>query len=296
MVALSLNFKRLIIIIILVLSIFMGIRFSDFNLKPHMETTVETREADRVFKNAVNIKKTRMLFTVNNFREAQELYNEIADTEEIKKFYHTSSSNNLVSVIEAPPHMNEEVIGELRKIPGLESERTETHNVVSMSPADVRRHLEQNEYLLRRYRSRLDSPYLTTRELGELQGELRDIQAKIDSLNQVNNIISEQEKQNHLIFSVIRKSSKPTIIEQVLRGVYFIAFTVVSFLVITLLALVVFLGADLLSRLMLAVGIESKRHSSLYSRYGKRIARRKKKDIEGSAGDKNYGEQRKDKV
>lgn len=268
MVALSVNLKRVIIFIILALSIYLGYKTSGFSLRPQQETSVDTREAEQVFKNAINKDKTVMRFTVSDFNSAVNMYNEAINVEGVRQFYFTGRRRNIVSVIEIPIDLYSNVLSQLRQIPGLESEKTETEPVTTSSAIDIEKHIEQNNFLLQRYRERLGSPYITTREIGELHKQISNIQTKVDSLNQIRTILAEQEKDNQLIMTVIREVTAPPTSSNVKRFLKLLLYVAISFVLITICAMLVFFAIELLIKLMVVLGIVSKKSSSsLYHRY-----------------------------
>ncbi len=267
MIILSSNLRKFIAFAILILSIILGIWFSDFFAQKPIEQVIDTREAEAVFRNAIHNKKTKLDYSVPNFEEAVELYEDVIAIDGVKKYYHITGNKNIVSVIELPYNIDDHVMTLLRQIPGLESERSETLEDIASATIDTQSHIEQNQYLLQRYRERLNNPNLTTREISELQTQIRNIQTKIDSLYLINHIKTEQEKQNHLVLSVIRHKgvSGPTV--GIMRYVDLGLAIIMSFILITIVVIFMYFGIELLNRVMDALGVKSKRGSNYLYKY-----------------------------
>ena len=274
MLILSSSFKRFIIIAILLLSVILGIRFSEIGKTETVVKEIDTKEAERVFHESYHARKTIMNFAVSNFPAAVSLFEKIISDEGIKKFYHIKGSYNIVSVIEIPEEKYENTIALFKDLPGLQSERTETLEDLSQVTIDTAGHIEQNRYLLQRYRDRLNNPYLTTREISEIQIQIRDIQTSIDSLYRLERIKTQQQKQNHLVLAVIRKSDQPRASNSLMKYVDFALYSFVSFIIITIVMSILYVGIIALDKLFGFLGVKSPHKSShylyRYQGYGRR--------------------------
>jgi|GEM_PF-2294486 len=267
MIILSSNLRKFIAFAILVLSILLGIWFSDFFAQKPVEQIIDTREAETVFRTAIHNKKTKLDYSLSNFDDAVKLYEEVIAIEGVKKFYHITGNRNIVSVIEIPFNIDDHVMTLLRQIPGLKSERTETLEDIASATIDTQSHIEQNQYLLQRYRERLNNPNLTTREISELQTQIRSIQTKIDSLYMINHIKTEQEKQNHLILTIMRHRDISSSSDNIMMYVDLGLAIIMSFILITIVVIFMYFGIELLNRLMDALGVKSKRGSNYLYKY-----------------------------
>ncbi len=272
MIFMSSSAKRWIIFIIFLLSIIMGYRMSDVGSPKPTESGIDIREAENVFQNSIHTRKTRMNFAVSNFQNAIDSFNEIISAEGIKQFYRLTGDMNIVSVIEISASEDDNIITRLRNLPGLENEKTETIEDISHTTIDTPSHLEQNRFLLQRYRERLNNPYLTTREISELQLQIRDIQTRIDSLYRIDHIKAEQEKQNHLVMAVIRRAESPGHTSRIMIYIDLAVKIIFSFVTITIIVILLYFGIILLLKLMEWLGVKSSRkglhYLYRYQKYG----------------------------
>ncbi len=266
MLVMSSGTKRIIIFVILALSIYLGVRMSGFMASVPPKQVVETKEAEHVFNNAIHNTKTMLNFTVNDFPEVVASYNDIVTQEGVRTLYHVGTRNNIVSVIEFSDNLYNDVISGLREIPGLENEKTETSPAATVSGIDIDSHIEQNHALLRRYEERLTNQYLTTREISELHKEISNIQTKIDSLNTLK---SEKEKENNLVMAVIRSDTGPRAPTGITRYINLSLFVLLSFVVVTICAILIYFGIEFLTKLAAILGVRSAKRSSRYGSYGK---------------------------
>ncbi|MBW6516116.1 MAG: DUF4349 domain-containing protein [Candidatus Cloacimonetes bacterium] len=264
MIMLSSSFKRFIIFGIIFISIILGIRQSNIGKTGIEPREVELRRAERVFNDSYHSRKTVVNFAVNNFPAAAKLFNEVIASEGVLNLYHESSNVSIVSVIEIPEENFNYVLSRFRDLPGLQTEKTETIDDIALSAIDVTSRIEQNRYLLQRYRERLNNPYLTTREIGEIQGQIRSIQTVIDSLYQLDHIRTQQLQQKHLVLAVISRIDPPHTTGSLMKYIYFALWTVISFIVITIIVVLLYLGMILLDKLFVTLGIRSLNKDSHY--------------------------------
>lgn len=301
MILMNSKSKKYVIFGILVLSIFLGVRISGFTTKRTVREAVDTKEAEQLFKSAQHGTKTVLDFSVADFAEAREQFNEIVAEEGVNTVYHIGSRQSIVTLFEVSDNSFNDVINRIRSIPGLRNERKETSPIASSVVLDIDTHIEQSNELLNRYRERLNNQYLTTREISELHREIRNVQTKIDSLNALK---KDKGMENNLVFAVFSGITETTSGTVVGRYISLIAYTILSFFLVTIFFIMIYLGVELLNHLIVVLGIKTAKHGARYGAYGsygsregsygysymrKAIRKRKKK----SADEKNGDEEKK---
>jgi hypothetical protein len=264
------NVKKILILIIVVSSIGMGLKLSGFFDNPPARQAVNIKEAEKIFENALHNTKTMFSFSAENFGELVSLYNEIISVDGVNTLYYLGTKSSAVSVLEISDNVYNEIMYRLRDLPGLENEKSGSITIERKTIIDYDKHIEHNSSLLQRYQERLNNQYLTTREINELRNEINTIQTKIDSLNTLK---SEQERESNLVMAVFRSDAGEHTPSGFNRYLLLALNIVLSFILITILALLLFFGIQGLAKLMEFMGIKSPKMRSIYHRYASRYSR-----------------------
>lgn len=266
MLALRTKHRKWIIFIIIVLSAYTGYRLSNFQPTAKPTPEVDVREARNIFESANNYRKTVMNYRVDQLDKADSTFKIILNSEGVNTKYYYNRGSNIVAILEIEADVSQETETLLRSIPGLSDEKT------TVSPGrrsdryiDVDSHIEQNEMILERLQERRNNPHLTTREIAELQGQMRNIQSTIDSLSSIQSI--EEERSNNLIFATISRTLPPTAGGTFAQYRNLVVWTAGSLVGYTLIAIIAYVCYELLSKLMNAIGIKSAKSGGGYGGY-----------------------------
>ncbi len=266
MLALRTKHKRWLIFIIIILSAYTGYRLSNFEPTAKPTPEVDLREARNIFDRANNYRKTVINFKVDELSKADSTFQVVLNSDGVSTKYYYNRGNNIVAILEIEPQISQETEAILRSIPGFDNEKT------TVSPGrrseryiDVDSHIEQNEMILTRLQERRNNPHLTTREIAELQGQMRTIQTAIDSLSSIQSI--EEERSNNLIFATINRTPSPMAGGTFSQYRNLIVWTAGSLVGYTLIAILAFFCYELLNRLMNLIGIKSAKSDASYGGY-----------------------------
>jgi hypothetical protein len=266
MLALRPKQKRWFIFILIVLSAYTGYKLSNFQPRVPSTPPLDVREAEAIFKNASNYNKTIMNFNMADLKRADSSFRQLIGTDGVKTKYYNNMGSGIIAIMEVTPQVVNQSEARLRELPGLTGEKTiTTPRKITEIGTDVNSHIDQNKMILSRLRERVKSQHLTTREIGELQNQIRNIQTTIDSLSSIQSI--EKERSNSIIFATVNPIASP------MKGGKFIQFRNLTFGVIgsligyTLLTVAAYFCFEVLSKLLNYIGIKSSNPSSRYGGY-----------------------------
>lgn len=274
--------RNVYIAAILLLSVFAGYILSDFQISRPIRQEAVSKEALTTYREAKNFTKTEMNFVVNNLKVVADKLELIYNIEGVRKKFEDKKHDGLVAMIEVPEELRRQINSELKSIEGLKNEKTESSFDVRYESVDSESHIEQNKMILKRLRERLTYQNLTTREINELEGSIREIQTKIDSLNSIQSV--QKARMNQLILIEATQYSKPNATNQIKKYGNLIKWTVISMISLSVFALILYFAFYLLTKLAKAVGIKSAKSSSRYGySYGQygygRSSKRKRKVV-----------------
>ncbi len=257
--------KGFIILLIIALSVFAAIKFTGFQTQAPKEAIINTREADLIFNKANHYQKAVFQYTVNDLDLVKgkigSLLSENKDS--IRSIYYLDS-NGVVSVLEIKKNHIDAILQKLREIEGLGSEKRESSQILPVTMIDVQSHITQNRQSLKRLQERQQSQHLSAREIGEVDQQIRNVQTKIDSLN---NLQSVEENKNNLLAKItVKKVTQPSKSNTkiYLNLAIWIAIFIVAFTIALIIILFVY---RIIGQIMSALGIRSKTHGSRYG-YG----------------------------
>lgn len=268
--------RNTVIFFIIALSIYAGIQMTGFSFTATKVRTIDTKEADSVFNEAKNFSKSVINYTTNDIDELGQKLNQVVMTDGVKKYYYVKERGSLVAVIEVSEELRETVVSGLHNLPGLENEKTETALTSDTGLIDTASHIELNKDILKRYRERLSYQNLTTREIGELQNSIRNIQTKIDSLSSIHTV--ELARKNQLIMVIARQHAKSGTSSQLKKYFNLGKWSVTFMVIFSIGAIIIYFFFYLLTKLSRALGIRSPKSGGRYGySYGSKYSYSPKK-------------------
>ncbi len=269
MISLRRKYKMYIVIGIVLLSIFIALRFSNimevFGKKP--VTNLDKAKPSKEFEEMENFRKVQISYTVKDYSafmsEISQLYSDYAIDEldsERKGNYH-------LFIINFPDSVATEIVAKLRAIPGSQDVQIETRQVPP--PLNIEDHKTNLEFTKERYQRSMEVT-ATADNLSRLQSQMGRVQASIDSLN----LVEERYKHNKetsaaLVKVSIIASAGMSVAQKVLS---FVKNFVLAFLFLTVLFFLIYFGLSIMLRLMSYFGIHTSRSSGSggYNYYSKK--------------------------
>ncbi|MFC1898510.1 hypothetical protein ACFLYJ_02950 [Candidatus Cloacimonadota bacterium] len=280
MIRLRKDTKFIIILLIVVISLYLGYRRSGikgaFFPAP---TRVDTSVADKMFGNLRNNRKVLLKYNVSDQTEAKEKINEISFSDNITIKYSDIKSNYIVQILEIPKQEFQDVILDLRSIEGLSVENVQTGKAI-MVDENIQESIKNNQIAKKRIQELINKTN-SPESMNRFKQELEETQAKIDSLQNLtsmNNLYLD----NDIYYITVIKEVEPS---KTLKkaSIEFVLTTFVMMIIIIVGLIVFFVIYSALSSLMNALGIKSSRGgrgSSNYNyNYNKRSYGRKVKRI-----------------
>ena len=267
-----------IILAIIAVSVYSAVQITGIPKRGVRTVELDLREPRRVFEQSINNRKTIINYLIADAHEISSQFNQILTREGTNVYFNNRDRSHFVAVFDTPKEQEASVLEKLRQIDGLSNEKTETALTKPGGIIDINSHVRENELVKERYRERLKNPHLTTREIGELQFQIRTIQTKIDSLNSVKEL--EEVKTNPLYFIIARTHSGNMAPTKHIKQYGQLLFVTLAFILLyTLAALLITYSFTAISKLMKLSGIKtSKSGGSRYSYgYGYSYANKRKK-------------------
>ncbi len=270
MISLRRKYKMYIVIGIVLLSIFIALRFSNvmdvFGKKEI--TNFSKLDATKDFEMKENFKKVQISYTVKNYEEFSKLMNELKSEFDIEEEYYDDERGKYsVSILNFPDSVSTDVIARLRAMPGSRDYQIETRK--TPPPLNIEDHKMNYEFLKERLQRSMEMT-TTADNLSRLEGRMAKVQASIDSLN----MVEERYQTNKgtatvLIKALITESSGSSVIQKVLS---FVKNFILSFIFLTVLFFLIYFGLSVILRLMSYFGIRTTRSggSGGYNYYSKK--------------------------
>ncbi len=271
--------KFIIVLFIFLVSIYVGYKSSHITkIFLPKQTTVDTKDADKIFEYAQNQRKIIMQFRSKDDKQIRNFINDLVFKEDVFTKYSDSKKNYQLFILEVPIQDIENEIKKLRQLPGLESENIKTATDVKVD-TNVKENLENYKITKKRLQdliNKTSSPLSLTK----FQADLERAQSKIDSLN---SLVAMQEKlvdYDILYITSINQSSGSVSAQKVVWK--FVYVTILTMIFLILCFLLLYLLTIAITNLMSAMGIRTSRGkggSSTYkygdykSSYGRKVKR-----------------------
>ena len=269
--------KYLIVIIIFIISIGIGLKRSNFygNLSPR-QVSVNTSKIDRLFKNASNMKKVEMNYSVSDKSEAIRNLQEMFSENDISPILSEYRKNYFLALFEIQDSLFKEGISALRQIEGLESENSQSTEL-HLFRMDIVEHLKNKE-LTRNHLQSLISISTIPERVKQYNIQLEKIQVEIDSLSS-QEIIWKHNEEFHLVSVIIKGDINDS--NLFLNSlIVFFKTTALTLIILIISLLILYYIMTLLIQLMKVLGIKTSKGSSSYYYYSRdKPSRRKIKRV-----------------
>lgn len=257
--------KYIIIIMVIVISLFLGLKKSNLlNSFQSRKQIVENKEAKKIFNAAENKKKIALEFRMDDPTKIDQKVNELLAEGKIGMKYSDAKSNQKSYVLVVADSSYSVVLQELKEIHLPQSENLKT------APDDkyatnIKANVE-NQKISKKRIQELINRSTSPERMKLFRSQLERIQTKIDSLENQINIQKANKENNVILLTAFGKMTGPSI------GSSIKSFVKTTFLVLIALviALVIFYYfMVLMIKLMSILGIRTSRgSSSSYGSYG----------------------------
>ena len=269
--------KYVIILLVILISVFLGIKRSNLNdAFTRKQVRVDTSSAEKIFENSTTIMKIQMKFNVNNLETINTVLSKIFTKEDISIKLSETKGNHQIIIFEYPNTLRETVLSQLRNVEGFASENIRS---ISSSPfdANIKENLKNNQLAKTRIQELINKSTSPDR-VAEFRVQLDRVQATIDSLMNQNIIQKHIEKYDVIMITSIKQIDGDTNLKQSIKTFILTTFVVLVILIIGMIF--IYYITILLIKLMAAMGIKTARSSSgsynyNYKRkgYGRKIKR-----------------------
>lgn len=279
MIRLKRGTKYFIVIAIFAVSLFVGLRKSDLiDSFSHKTVLKRDQAAERIFKNADNIKKIRCSYNLPDKKFLQDI-KEVFQTDELNKKYWSSQGYYNVGILEVPDSLLDGVLAELKSVKGFSSEKIITNDKPVIN-VDVKEHLENAKISKQSIIDGISDKRLTPNRLKDYRTELRSVQSEIDSLKNLVNIKKFNENINLILLDIVTPHVDTTLKRSIQE---FIFTTLVTLIALIILVAFFYFVMVFILYLMKRFGIRTS-HSSTGSynynySYGSKYYRRRPKKV-----------------
>lgn len=279
MVRLRRNTKYFIVLLMFIVSIFIGLEQSNFlksfrQKAPSIKLTVFQKTYDK----ASNSKKIKMVFNVEEISVPVSELNDVLSEYNIFTRNSDSKSNYTVSILEFPDSLFTDVMTDLRKIKGLTEEKVKTPEDVSFD-IDIEEHLNNKIIVKERIKESLKNPRLNQESIERLRFSLNSVQTSIDSLNNQKTIQDRNRTFNLLFLTILQKSDRAYTVMRIAKSFgKFIGYFLIYMVAFTIILFILFFIMNFILKLMAALGLRTARGTSKgynysYGSYGRKVKR-----------------------
>ncbi len=270
MISLRRKYKMYIVIGIVLLSIFIALRFSNvmdvFGKK--QVTNLDKLEVTKDFEKKENFRKIEISYNIKDYEEFTAQIEGLKSEFEIEEEYFDDEKGKYcVAILNFPDSLATEITARLRAIPGSNDYQIETQK--TPPPLNIEDHKLNYEFLKDRLQRSMEVT-TTADNLTRLEGRMAKVQASIDSLNMVEErYLMNKETATVLVKVLISASTGTTVIQKVLS---FVKNFVLAFIFLTVLFFLIYFGLSIILRLMSYFGIRTSRSSGSggYNYYNKK--------------------------
>ena len=291
MIRLKKDLKFVIILLIILISLYMGYRRSGIK-RAFLPTTIsiDTSTADKMFNNLGNNRKVLLKYNVMDKDTANKEVNEVAFSDETTIMYSDIKNNYILQILEIPQQNFQDVIMSLRNIEGLSVENIETGKTILIDD-NIQESIKNNKIAKKRIQELINKT-TSPETMSRFKMELEETQAKIDSLANLTSVSSHYSDNDIFYINIIKDSKPSTTLKN--ASIEFILTTFIVMIILIIGLLIFYFIYIALTLLMNAMGIKTRRGGSGASNYSynynKRPSNRKVKriykDADGSKEEK----------
>ncbi len=289
--------KYILIIVVIVLSVFMGLRKSNLQQAfSKKKVTVDISYVEKLFDDSANERKIKLIYNVKDFDKIKSILSGILEDEDVyTKLFETKGSYFNV-VFEFPKTKYEGITKKLREIDGLEVENIQSASAVRYSP-NIEANLKNNELSKKRIQDLMNRTS-SHESIKHFSSQIRKIQATIDSLKNQKKFQSHNSNYSIVIITAIKHLGDNSMIRNSIN--VFVLTTFISLIAMICGLIVFYYVTIILVKVMELMGIKTARGSSGYGyNYGRksysRQVKRVYKDIEDKKENNKENNKEKDK-
>ncbi len=275
--------KVVIVLFIIILSVYFGVKKSNIMNKFERNNNIVIAErAQEIFDNAGNFSKCVMKFHVTDFNEVNKKISEIKECGRTLHFDTSTDHNTLV--LEIPNLKYDEVLAKIKTIDGLVDENM-VNNYKEKRITNIKEKIQNQNIVKNRVNALISKSNLPER-VKQFTNQLERTQIKIDSLENLFSGQKENEENSIIMISMIIKAKQNEIKFQI-KSFFLNTFCVLF--ILTFIFFIFYYFMVLMLKLMKLVGIKSaKGQGSSYNynysyggrRYEKRVKTKKIKNEE----------------
>ena len=272
MISLRKRYKTLLVIGIIFISIYSGMKKSsvlDF-FSNKTEVRNDFKEATKEFNIRENFKKVQMDFLVGNINEFYSQVNDVLKKYNIKygidNAFHKKNYGTSASVlIEIPDSVSTPVISGLKQLSGFRTDNIQ--NLDKEIEIDIEARIENAEFKINDIKKRIEDDKTTGSYREKYSVQLEFEQNKLDSLRFLEKKFSYAKTNNLIFFRVFLDESTGNSIQTVKK---FLLHFLTTFFALTALLFFAYFALSIVLRLMSYFGIRNARSSGRYSSYYKK--------------------------
>ena len=271
MISLRKSTQYIIIILIFVLSIYIGLRNSNLLKDTGKAVKMDTSKTDEMFKKEMNYKKIRLVYNANDVPQATSKIDENLKQEGIIEKFSERKVGCYTTITEIPSAEYQTIIGKLRKISGLSEDivKTEKSSVFDVNIAD---HISNKKLAKVQIQEAMKSSRISPDTRERLMSQLNKVQTSIDSLN--NQIsLDKHNIENDLIYLTVIKNIRSSVSTKN-KVKTFITTTVLLLAIFTAGMIILYYIMVLLFKLITIMGIRTTKESGSSSYYNYRYYRK----------------------
>ena len=274
MIKLKATTQYLIIVLIFILSVYIGLKDSQLLQKSKPELTINNKQVEQIFNESINFKKIRTIYKTDNLEETLNQLSNIISEESMNDIYSIKKSNYFVGIYEFDTENYKKIINSLRSVKGLETERVEKKNNVEKF-VNIDENIKNYKMSKEAIKAQLTSKAISSSSKRELRKELDRIQAKIDSLIYLPKFIEKSKKNDLLYISIQQNLASASTTSDKVK--IFLKTTPLVLLGLSLGLVILYLFLILMIKLMKLMGVRTSSSGSAGNGYNNYYTRGKKK-------------------
>ncbi|MCD4797353.1 MAG: DUF4349 domain-containing protein [Candidatus Cloacimonetes bacterium] len=277
--------KYILIVIVIALSVFMGLRKSNLQQAfSKKKTTVDISYAENLFEDSANERKIKLVYQVKDFDNIKSTLSSILKDENVYTELSETKGSYFNVVFEFPKTKYEEITKKLREVEGLDVENIQSASAVRYSP-NIEANLKNSELSKKRIQDLMNrtSSHESIKHFGS---QIRIIQATIDSLRNQKKVQSHNSNYSTVSITAIKHLGDNSMLRNSLN--VFVLTTFISLITMICALIIFYYISIMLVKVMELMGIKTVRGSSGYGyNYGKKSYGRQVKRIYKDIEDKN---------
>lgn len=275
MVRLRNEVKFAVILLVVLFSFYFGYKRSGLSdaISPK-QVAYNTSIADRMFEKLENHRKIFLKFQINDDKELSNVIHDLMFKEGVSTKYSENKELLQLHILEVPNQEIETVIARFRNIDVLVNENIQAGSETSFE-ADIAENIQNNIITKNRLQAMINRA-TSPQAIASFRQQLDVVQTKIDSLNNLQNTQNRNAGFDLIYIQAVKGIAGKTQFGRTMQT--FLLYTVLALIMTTILLVIAFFFYLGMTRLMMILGIKTKRgSSSRYYGYGYSYGQGKKK-------------------